>query len=245
MGEQIKRGLVIGDFFPSAATSILYLLLAFSLASCHMPSSVSTSSLQETEGFLRKIAVLPFQSTSPEGFARISEVGTKPASIIKSYSDAPSAAIVEELFWEQLSTSLKIPLVSPSKSASAYAEITSSSFKITFPEALRRLGEKLEVDAVIVGFVYRYRERIGYSYGVDKPASVFFEIQLYRCRDGTLIWRAVFDKTQKSLMEDMLDIKSFVKEKGKWVTAKDLTKEGIREIVMRMQGELKGLLRED
>lgn len=213
---------------------------------CRLPSHVSTSLLQEPDGALRKVAVLPFQSAPPESFARISEVTAKPASIIKTYSEAPAhSRIVEELFWEHLSASVSLPLVSPAKTAVVYGEIASPSYKISFPEALRKLGEKLEVDAVIVGFVYRYRERVGFSYGADKPASVFFEIHLYRCRDGVLIWRAVFDKTQKSLMEDVLDVKSFIREKGKWVTAEELAREGVQEIVSRLTVELKGLLKEE
>jgi len=224
---------------PSIKAGFFCWIIVSLFSACHLSSGVSTSSLQKPEGALKKIAVLPFQAVPPEGFARISEVAARPATIIKT-DNAPSspAAVVEEIFWEALSESIKIPLVSPAKTGVTYAEIVSSSFKLSFPEALRQLGIKLEADAVFVGFVYNYRERVGYSYGVDKPAAVFLEIQLYRCRDGALLWRAVFDKTQQSLMENVLDIKSFIKDRGKWVTAKELAQEGVQEIVSRFRREL-------
>lgn len=221
--------------------AVFLCLLTLGMLSCHLPRSVSTSSFQEPEEAIKKMAVLPFQSVPPESFARISEVVAKPASIIQSFS-APSSpsAVVEEIFWSHLLNTIKVPLVSPAKTGLTYGQIVSSSTKLTFPDALRKLGDQLEVDAVFVGFVYRYRERVGFSYGADKPASVFFEIHLYRCRDGSLLWRAVFDKTQKSLMEDMLDIKSFIKDRGKWVTAKELANEGVKEIISRFPLELIG-----
>ena len=66
-------------------------------------------------------------------------------------------------------------------------------------DAVRKAGAELEADGVIVGFVYRYRERVGYNYAAEKPASIFFEIQLFRSNDGALVWKGIFDKTQTSL----------------------------------------------
>ncbi len=199
---------------------------------CHLSSGVSTTLFQEVDEPFRRIAVLPFQYANPEDFARISEVVSKPASKIKILSDPNGPeTILEEMFWERLSAVSRIPLVSPAETGAAYTEIVSSSVKVSFPEALRQLGEKLEADGVIVGLLYRYRERRGYDFSAEKPASVFFEIQLYRCRDGALIWRGVFDKTQTSLMEDVLGIKYFIKERGRWVKAKELAQEGLEEII--------------
>jgi len=87
---------------------------------------------------------------------------------------------------------------------------------------------------VLVGLLYRYRERRGYDYSVEKPASIYFEVQMYRCRDGVLLWRGVFDKTQTSLMEDVLEVKSFIKERGRWVRVKELAQEGVEQILSRL-----------
>jgi len=213
-------------------------LLCFFISSCHWASGVSSSFFQEREREFKKIAVLPFQTLSPEDFARISEVTAKAATMIKTYSEPASpAAIIEEMFWEHLSAVAKVPLVSPAKAGVAYEEIiTSSGKKMSFNEAIRIMGEKLGADGVVVGFVYRYRERKGYDFAVEKPASIFFEIQLISCRDGELLWRAVFDKTQTSLMENVLGIRYFLRDRGKWITARELALEGVEEIVSRFPG---------
>ena len=39
-----------------------------------------------------------------------------------------------------------------------------------------RLGKEMNVDFVLVGFVYRFEERVGSSLGVEKPASVGFDL---------------------------------------------------------------------
>lgn len=46
------------------------------------------------------------------------------------------------------------------------------------------------------------------SYSVEKPASVAFEIHLFRVSDGALVWKGRFDKTD-SLMEDVLQASAF------------------------------------
>jgi hypothetical protein len=87
-----------------------------------------------------------------------------------------------------------------------------------------------------MGYVYRYRERKGYSYSAEKPASVAFAIHLIRVNDGAIIWRGSFDKTQTSLMDYILQILSFYKNGGRCVTAKELTEEGMEEVLKKFPG---------
>jgi len=107
---------------------------------------------------------------------------------------------------------------------------------MSFPEAIRKVGTELEADGLIIVYVYRYRERRGYDYAVEKPASVSFEIQLFRCRDGVLVWKGIFDKTQTSLMEDMLGASYFIKDRGRWITAKELAAQGMNDTLKRFPG---------
>jgi glycerol-3-phosphate dehydrogenase len=59
---------------------------------------------------------------------------------------------------------------------------------------------------------------------------VVFEIHLIKTTDGSIIWRGFFDKTQKSLMEDVFQAPSFFKGGGKWLTARQLTEQGMNKI---------------
>ncbi|MCK7507368.1 MAG: hypothetical protein MZV70_27215 [Desulfobacterales bacterium] len=87
-----------------------------------------------------------------------------------------------------------------------------------------------------VGYVYRYRERVGYDYSAERPASVAFEIHLISAKDGSTLWRGIFDKTQKSLMEDVFQVSSFFKGGAKWLTARELTKLGVDEVFSTFSG---------
>ena len=51
-----------------------------------------------------------------------------------------------------------------------------------------RLGRELKAGFVLVGFLFRFDERVGSSLGVEKPASVGFDLHLLRIRDGKRVW---------------------------------------------------------
>jgi len=49
--------------------------------------------------------------------------------------------------------------------------------------------------------------------------------------DGLILWKARFDKAQISLSENLFDIQTFLKAKGRWMTAGELADIGLTEIV--------------
>ena len=207
------------------------------LAACHNASGVSTSLVQEKEGSFKRIAVLPFQNRSGEESSINAAVVSIPASAIKTRNDPDTPErIIQDLLWERLAESKRFDLVSPDRVGGIFEQVTTTSFKNTLPEAIRKVGAELEADGVIIGYVYRFRDRRGFDYSVEKPASVFFEIQLFRSRDGVLVWRGTFDKAQTSLMENMYRASYFFKERGRWITAKELAKEGVEDILKKFPG---------
>jgi hypothetical protein len=119
---------------------------------------------------------------------------------------------------------------------SVYKRISSESLKKPLLEVLKKVGNELGADALALGYIYRYTERVGYDYSSEHPASVAFEIYMIKPIDGSTIWRGIFDKTQKSLMEDLFQISSFYKSGGKWLTAQQLSKQGMDEIFEKFPG---------
>jgi hypothetical protein len=99
-----------------------------------------------------------------------------------------------------------------------------------------QLGKELNLDFIIVGFLFRFEERVGSSIGVEKPASVAFDIHLFRLRDGIEVWRGGFDETQKPLSENLLKIGSFLRRKGAWLTAEELASVGMDEMLKKLSG---------
>jgi hypothetical protein len=98
------------------------------------------------------------------------------------------------------------------------------------------LGKELDADFVLLGYLFRFEQRIGSPMGVDKPASVGFDLHLVRVRDGKIAWTGKFDETQKPLSDNLLKIGSFFRRGAKWLTAEELASAGIGETLTGLPG---------
>jgi hypothetical protein len=99
---------------------------------------------------------------------------------------------------------------------------------------LRTIGETVYADAVIVGRVERYRERVGNEWGAKSPASVAFVLNLIDVRRGDTVWTARFDETQKPLSENILALGQIGERGIRWLSAEQLTGEGVRKAVAQL-----------
>jgi hypothetical protein len=184
-----------------------------------------------------RVAVISFQPLIPgEGqgstvICPLCGIGYSSGKIVKG-----SEKVVEEIFVDKLHEFKEVELIPPDKVQSVYKRIASESLKEPLLNILKKVGRELGADVLAVGYVYRYTERVGYEYSSEHPASVSFEIHLIKTIDGSIIWRGFFDKTQKSLMEDVFQISSFVKGGGKWMTAQQLTEQGMSKIFKTFPG---------
>lgn len=97
-------------------------------------------------------------------------------------------------------------------------------------------GRALKADAVMAGYIFRFKERVGTQYAVKSPASVAFEIHLIQTADGRILWSGQFNETQRSLSEDLLKIGTFLKRKAKWITAREMAQAGLEETLRSMSG---------
>jgi hypothetical protein len=119
-------------------------------------------------------------------------------------------------------------------------EVLSPSVKEQFekrplPSAIQ-IGKGLNVDFILVGYLFRFEERIGSSVGAEKPASVAFDLHLYRLKDEKMVWIVKFDETQRPLSENLFKIGSFFRRKARWLTAEELASVGLDEILKRLPG---------
>jgi hypothetical protein len=184
-----------------------------------------------------RIAIIPFQVLLPETessntvICPLCGVGYSGGKIVKGAEN-----VVEELFVEKLKDFKEVIIIPLDKVEGVYNRVGAESLKKPLLEKLKETGAELTADVIAVGYVIRYVERIGYHYSAEKPASVAFEINFLNAKNGNIIWRGVFDKTQKSLMEDLFQISSFYKGGGKWLTAYELTKQGMDQAFKTFSG---------
>lgn len=170
-----------------------------------------------------RVAVVPFIRMSPEdkslGAVRCPLCG----SILRTEAfPGEKEKVIEDIFFQDLKNRKQIHLVSPEVTGPVFDRLIMDSRKAYLPDVLKAVGTALGVDGVIVAYVTRFNERKGYPYSVERAASVAFEIHLVRVRDGVTVWKAMFDKTQKSLTENMFQLVPFFKGHGRWLTAKEL-----------------------
>jgi hypothetical protein len=90
------------------------------------------------------------------------------------------------------------------------------------------VGKCIPADFIVVPFVFKWQERDGGEWGVESPAAVVMDFYLLDVNNKQ-VQRFHFEEEQLSLSENILDIDKFFKRRGRWVTASDLAKEGIKE----------------
>ena len=101
-------------------------------------------------------------------------------------------------------------------------------------ERLRRIGEMVYADAVLVSRVSRYRERVGDEWGAKSPASVGFVLDLIDVRRGDIVWSANFDETQKPLSENIFALSDITQRGVRWLTAEQLAQEGVKKAIAQL-----------
>jgi len=217
---------------------ILLVCLSIFMVGCVANRDVVTKSFyREGDLAIKKIGIIPFQQVVSEDpsqtFMKCPLCGT----ILRTceLKGSPERTI-EELFAEELKSRGRYIVLSSERTGGIYTRISSNSFKASPGEVFQEVGRELGVDGVVAGYVFCYRERKGYPWSVEKPASVTFSIHLIRVDDGALVWRGIFDKTQRSLMEDLLSIGSFIHQGGKWATVRKLSEEGVGGLVETFPG---------
>ncbi len=205
---------------------ILTIMLVYSV------SAHAAEGAAQTDVHTNRIAVLSFQSLTAEEnggntvFCPICGIGSSSGKILEG-----AEKTVEEIFVDRLSKVKGIELIPSEKVQGVYKRISSEKLKGSFIDNLKKVGKELGADYIATGFVFRYVERVGYKYSSEHPASVIFEIHLVKTSDGSVIWRGYFDKTQKSLMEDIFQIASFFRGGAKWVTVRQLTEQGMDDVL--------------
>jgi len=96
---------------------------------------------------------------------------------------------------------------------------------------LKTIGELVYADAVIVGRLQRFRERVGAEWGIKSPASVAFVLDLVDVKRGDIVWSARFDETQKSPAENIFVLGDIGQRGVKWLSAEQLAESGVRKAV--------------
>jgi len=88
-----------------------------------------------------------------------------------------------------------------------------------------------DVDAVLMGYIFRFRERVGKSYAIESPASVAFSLMLTDLHSEEVVWHSRYEETQEALFSNLLSLGKFIKRKARWVTARELASGALEDML--------------
>jgi nucleotide-binding universal stress UspA family protein len=97
-----------------------------------------------------------------------------------------------------------------------------------------KFGERLQADLVVVGTIWRFREK-GANKEVDSsPASVAFAVYLVDVASGQRLWRNAYDGSQKIFSEDVVGGFRQVKIDLRWISVTDLARLGVKNVFRKL-----------
>lgn len=221
------------------SSCLMIIIFAVFTQSCGSPTGhVPQEKIQPVR--INKLVVLGFRPAMSQG--------REPGMIRSPFSGAVFMAqpvegdvadMLTSRLFDRIQQNERYELIGPNQAKGVFASIVSSDQGISDREVFGKIGRSFSADAVIAGYVYRWREREGTNYSVRQPASVAFDLYLIEPKEGAIMWGGKYDKTQQSLTENILDVGTFLKGKGKWMTASELADVGLTEILDKSSLETK------
>lgn len=167
-------------------------------------------------GSLGRIAVVPFSATPalvqalPEG----------------SPVDAAHAANLVSTFMTDALRAQGFAVVPPSDLVAAFVAQQRPIPRLDPREAGALAAREYGATAVMLGKVYRYREREGEALGASRPASVGYEVTLFEAPGGRRLWSSRFDETQQPLTANVFNAQRYPGGGRRWLTASELARWG-------------------
>lgn len=211
------------------------------------PTKVKTETSPFAERYhIKSVAVLPFEfletpqvvddvgkQLSVPTSARRSNItvampmDTRPTEQATAVVPAAAAEIVTRLVWNRLSDRPGLTLRPLQEGERAWKESAAEPKRSDEPQHLApKIAKQLDVDAVVLGKVLVYRERVGSKLGAD-PAVVGFELRLVGS-DGVTLWVGNYYEKQRPMNEDLW---GFIERKGAFVTAQELAAYGVEKVL--------------
>ncbi len=187
---------------------------------CGGTTSETVTAPQIEQYRIVRIAVLPFGVTPPtlgqrQGYA----------------TPAPPPAAgdkLAELFYRKLNVREGLAVVPPNSVRDAVPAVPTV---VTNRALLRKLGERLNVGAVLEGTVEVYKERQGNTFGLDRPedaAAIGFSARLVSVKDGTILWIGEYYERQRPLTEDL---SGFLERGAHFLTVDQLADSAVNHVL--------------
>lgn len=217
--------------YPGPIGALLFLCLLLG-ASCFKPTgSFQNAELKSRD--IHRLLVMPFQDLSKTYGENVNFRCRLCGKVFTTGFVKPEAA---QFLTQQLHESLErmnaYEIVPASVAHGAISSLLAQAGKeLSEMELYVKTGQMLQADGVLLGYVHEFKERKGADYSVEHPASVAFHTDIIHTKTGRVVWSKSYQESQRALSEDLFQMGAFIRRKGRWVSAEDLSVYGIEQIV--------------
>ncbi len=217
----------------SRVVKALVLLAALGLlASCQAPRQLGGDRLAK-EWAPQRVAVLPFQVAvkgGEEGSVRSPLSG---ASFVPGPVTEGASLALDQSLENALPRMVDFSIVPQAQAGRVFDRLRRENFSLSLIQAVVATGQKLEVDGVVLGHVYRFSQRVGGPYSADRPASAAFDLAMVRVSDGAVIWKNSFDEAQKPFSENVFAASQYMDRGLQWFTVQEWGDIGLSQLLER------------
>jgi len=219
---------------PHLYTFSLVTILALLLYQSFVATGISAAQENKAD-YIQSIALMPFWLGKPEPGVTLKDKSFIDCTLgqlcyLENDPLDQASDILNEITQHELKSLFNEKVIPFEKSESTYISMDKED-----TETLRllavRFGKKMDVDLVMAGTLWRYRERQGTAYAAESPASVAFSLFLINVDNGNIYWKGSFNKTQPPLSENLLNAKLYFKEGLKWFTAREFATLGVKNLL--------------
>jgi hypothetical protein len=198
-------------------------LSVFTLVSCG-PKYVTVSTIPDVnQELLQRIAILPL--VIDDG------LDTAGRTMKTGRVEKGGALIITALLYLKLADYQQLEVLQRGIVDPVVERIRLEEPESSFKEQARHVGQELGVPTVLAGRVNTFVERVGRAYGIERPASVGFDLFLISIKDNVILWKGSYYETQSSLFSDITNFPLFLKRGGRWQTAMELATYGSEQVL--------------
>lgn len=219
----------LGNTYRSTLSTLLVAVL-FALVGCAKETSQLPPAPAAPQKRCKRVVVLPFVDLGTTFGPNASVRGPLTRKVFVTDAIATHG----ELFMTKTLRRLLRDVPNVQWIAAQSPELTALPKSGSRPELIRllqSLGHRHKADGVLVGYLYAFRERQGGALGAESPAYVAFEVVLVAVDSGQLLWQPKFSETQEPLNQNLFELGKFIQRKGRWVTAREMATQAIKEML--------------
>jgi len=143
------------------------------------------------------------------------------------------AGLVSSYFADAL-RGLDVRVVPPSDMALAFTNKKRAMSRRDLQTAIEVTAAEFGLTSIVMGDVYRWRDREGEAYGSERPAGAGFEASLFETRTGRRLWRGRFDHTQRTITGNVLAASQYPGGGTRWLKVTELARWGARTSAQHM-----------